>query len=218
MRTNNFIYKVNGQEYQVFITYKRVKNITFTYKSDGFHISCPTFTLKTQIIKGLDKYASQMILKAEKNKKILPFTDEHVYIFGRKVNISLSGGEINFSNGEQIKYLSKIDLEKKLKKFFLPLITQRVRYWEQQMCLPSYKVRVQKMTSRLGSNSRRTNTLNFAFNLIHFRFEVIDTVVIHELAHIVHFDHSKNFYNVVYKYCPNYKKLQKTIKEGRYDD
>ena len=39
-----------------------------------------------------------MILKAEKNKKILPFTDEHVYIFGRKVNISPSGGEINFSN------------------------------------------------------------------------------------------------------------------------
>ena len=76
-----------------------------------------------------------------------------------------------------------------------------------------YKVRVQKMKSRLGSNSKATNTLNFTLKLIHFSKEAIDSVIIHELAHYFKFDHSKEFYDVVYKYCPNYDKLNKEFKD-----
>ena len=218
MLINNFIYKVKGKEYPVVITYKRIKNIIMRFKDDTFYVSAPRLTLKISIVNALNKHALKMINKRGGVDHKVGFTDEHIYLFGHKVAINKNGGEINFSNGEVIKYKSLDDLERKLKKFFLPLITQRVRYYEQQMCVPSYKVTVKKMSSRLGSNSRKTNSLHFAFNLIHYRFEVIDSVVVHELAHIVHFDHSKNFYNVVYKYCPNYKKYTKIIKEYRFDE
>ena len=76
-----------------------------------------------------------------------------------------------------------------------------------------YKVKIKEMKSRLGSNSKATNTLNFTSKLIHFSKDAIDSVIIHELAHYFYFDHSKNFYDVVYKYCPNYDKLNKEFKQ-----
>ena len=59
-------------------------------------------------------------------------------------------------------------------------------------------------------------TLTFSFVLIHYSKEVIDSVVIHELAHDLFFDHSSNFYNVVYNYCPNYDILRKQLVKGEF--
>ena len=43
--------------------------------------------------------------------------------------------------------------------------------------------------------------------------EKIDYVIIHELSHIKHFDHSKAFWNLVSKYCKNYKQIRKEMKD-----
>lgn len=217
MMIKNFFYKVNGIEYPVIVTYKRIKNIIFKFKDGQFLISTPRFVLKSTLVKGLDKYALSLLNRNSNRQNVLPFTDKYIYLFGKLIELNKEGGIIEFINREPIKYSSILDLEKKLKKFFLEVITSRVRYWEKEMGLPSYKIRVSKMKTRFGSNSRKTNTLNFNFSLIHFRSEISDTVIIHELAHIVHFDHSKNFYNLIYKYCPEYKKLQRYLKEERYD-
>ena len=45
-----------------------------------------------------------------------------------------------------------------------------------------------------------------------FDDELIDYVVVHELAHTVHHNHSKAFYNLVEKYIPDYKARQKKLK------
>ena len=41
---------------------------------------------------------------------------------------------------------------------------------------------------------------------------LIDYVIIHELSHIIHFNHSKSFWNLVGKYCKNYKEIRKEMK------
>ena len=78
-----------------------------------------------------------------------------------------------------------------------------------------YKVKVKKMTSRYGSNSSRTRSIAFTTSLIHYSSYIIDAIIVHELAHDFYRDHSKNFYNVVFKYYPDYniyiKKLKKVI-------
>ena len=81
-----------------------------------------------------------------------------------------------------------------------------------------YKVRVQKMRSRFGSNSKHTKTLNFSTILLHYSLAIIDSVVVHELAHCFVYNHSKDFYNVVYKYCPNYKLVQAKLKKGIFHE
>ena len=56
------------------------------------------------------------------------------------------------------------------------------------------------------------NGLNFNILLMKFPLEIMQYVVIHELSHIKHKNHSKNFWNLVEKYCPNYKQIEKEFK------
>lgn len=44
----------------------------------------------------------------------------------------------------------------------------------------------------------------------------IDYVIIHELVHFIHFDHSKNYWNVVEKMCPDYKSERKWLKKNGF--
>ena len=95
------------------------------------------------------------------------------------------------------------------------LITELVRKNEEIMGISEpYMVKVKPTERQFGSNSKRTHTLSFQLNLIHYSKEIIESVVVHELAHDFERNHSKNFYNIVYRYCPNYRELQKKLKKG----
>ena len=47
--------------------------------------------------------------------------------------------------------------------------------------------------------------------LIHYKPELIDYVIVHELSHFKFMDHSSNFWNEVSKHYPNYKKARKEL-------
>lgn len=44
----------------------------------------------------------------------------------------------------------------------------------------------------------------------------IDYVIIHELTHLIHFNHSKDYWNVVRKICPNYQLEKKWLRKNGY--
>ena len=207
----NFFYKVNDKEYEVVVIHKRIRNIHYRFKDNKFVISCPHFTLKSTLVRGLDQFGASLIKRSSKPE---PHNENGMYLFGTFYELTYPG-KISINN-KTLSYKDNEDLLKKVKPVFLEYVTQRVRHYEKQMSAPSYRVRVQKMKTRYGSNSKRTNTLNFNLNLVHFDIGVIDSVVVHELAHIFVFDHSKKFYNVVYKYCPEYNKYRKQLVKGVY--
>ena len=98
-------------------------------------------------------------------------------------------------------------------------MTKRTRYYEKVMDIEKpYKVRVKNMSSRYGSNSSQTHAVSYAMILMHYTVDVIDSVVVHELAHDKVKNHSKKFYDVVYKYCPNYKVLDRRLRKGIFHD
>ncbi|MCQ2802868.1 MAG: M48 family metallopeptidase [Bacilli bacterium] len=208
----DFIYKVNNKEYNVRIIHKRIKRTYFRFINNEFVISCHPLTSNFSIIKGLDKFAVGLINKARKEE---PIGEEYIYLYGNKVSIH-NFGEIKFTNDETIKYTSKEELLKKLKKQYLAVITNKVKYFSSLMNVPLYKVSVRNMSTRYGSNSRKTKSVHFSTILMHYSGEIIDSVVVHELAHILVYNHSKQFYDVVYKYCPNYKVCRKKLIRGEY--
>ena len=214
MSNNEFIYIHKGIEYQVIVTRKRMRSIRYTYKDGVFKVSAPyMFVTQAKIVQGLDKFADKLI-KADVRSSANG--GDYIYLLGTKVPLQ-EIGEIKFTNGDVIQYKSREDLEKKLKKWYLPYITKRVRYYEQVMGIKKpYSVHVRKMTSRYGSNSSQTHSLSFSMVLLHYSPEVIDSVIIHELAHDKVRDHSKKFYDVVYKYCPDYKALHKRLRKGEF--
>ena len=46
--------------------------------------------------------------------------------------------------------------------------------------------------------------------------EVIDYILVHEFCHLVHMDHSKDFYDLVSQILPNFKLAEKWLKENSY--
>lgn len=66
------------------------------------------------------------------------------------------------------------------------------------------RVRVADQTSRWGSAST-SGTLSFNWRLLMAPLQVFDYVVVHELAHLVHMDHSSDFWSLVYKHRPDYR-------------
>lgn len=100
-----------------------------------------------------------------------------------------------------------IPLYKKRAKEYLP---ERTMYWASRMGLsPSY-VHITSAEKRYGSCNAKKG-ICFSYRLMAYPADVIDYVIIHELAHIVHFNHSAAFYALIEKYMPDYKKKQNIL-------
>lgn len=93
-------------------------------------------------------------------------------------------------------------------------IQTRVQYYSELMNLAFTKLKFRKMRSRWGScNSRREITLNS--ELFRVSGELVDYVIVHELAHIRHMNHSKDFHELVEHYLPDSKEYRKELKNIR---
>ncbi|GAA9517967.1 M48 family metallopeptidase [Helicobacter pylori] len=100
------------------------------------------------------------------------------------------------------------DLKKILKTYLeqkLPLIAQKM-----QTSYTHFSVR--NNAKVLGSCSYH-NRLSFALLLVCAQKEAIDYIIIHELAHTIHKNHSKNFWRCVEIFCPNYRALRERLKQ-----
>ena len=209
---NNFFYKVNDKEYEVEVIYKRMKNIHYRFKDGKFVISCSRLTPKSTLLRGLEKYGASLIKRSSKTP---PIGEGYIYLFGEKVEIA-PAGLLRIEGYKEIKYKTQEELLKKLRPIFLDIVTKRVRYYEKIMGLPSYQVSVRNMSTRYGSNSKGSKRMNFALVLIHYSYPILDSVIVHELAHIKVFNHSKEFYDVVYKYYPQYDECHKKLRKGEF--
>jgi len=77
------------------------------------------------------------------------------------------------------------------------------------------RVRITGAEKRWGSCSRKGN-LNFSWRLVLAPIDIIDYVIIHELSHLKHQNHSREFWETVSRLCPDYKKRRKWLKDNGY--
>ncbi|MCU4117179.1 M48 family metallopeptidase [Mycoplasma zalophi] len=73
---------------------------------------------------------------------------------------------------------------------------------------------IKKVTSYWGK-CKFDGNLIYNLYLICFPLETIESVVVHELSHLIHFNHSEKFYNLVNKIYPSYKNSQKYLEQKR---
>ena len=112
----------------------------------------------------------------------------------RMLSASLSDEEC-----ERLRALAKLE------------IPPRVEHFSRIMGLTPSSVKITSAKGRFGSCSGR-NGLCFSFRLMCYPPEAIDYVVVHELAHIRHHDHSDEFYSLIEKYLPDYKEREKLLR------
>lgn len=209
-KTNDFLYKVNGFNYVVHVTYKKgMRRILFKFDGEAFNVSCPPFTLLSNISRGLTEYGPDLIKKSTNYySQINPYG---VYVLGDFV--PFKDGFIKVL-GKSFLFIDKDNYYKQVKKIFLPVLEKRLRHYEKKMGIPKpYKFDMAYKKSNYGSNSSRLFKISLNTIMTHFSYEIIDSVIIHELAHFYVRDHSKKFYDIVYKFCPNYDELDRKLKK-----
>ena len=95
----------------------------------------------------------------------------------------------------------------------LVVIPERVKKYAPIVGVTYGRITIRNQRSRWGSCSSKGN-LNFNCLLMLFPDEVIDYVVVHELCHRKHMNHSAAFYAEVERVFPEYRKCQKWLKEN----
>ena len=212
MFLNQFEFEINGHKYPVFVESKRQKNIYFRFKKNAFYVTCPILTSKKKIIQGLEKFGQKLIKKTQKNNvEHFSFEKNHIFLFGKKFELRIAD---KFNIQENTVFLKDSqDLEKNLRRLLLNYLNESVRKYEREMGIEEpYQISVKKMSSRYGSNSKQTHRLHFQFDLVHYSPEIIDSVVVHELAHHFYRNHQQRFYSCVLEYCPEYYSLKKKLR------
>lgn len=89
--------------------------------------------------------------------------------------------------------------------------TERVAYYAAQMGVTYAHITLRNQKTRWGSCSSKGN-LNFNYQLYFLPEELMDYVIIHELAHRVHMNHSPEFWALVAQHCPEYQERRARLK------
>ena len=102
---------------------------------------------------------------------------------------------------------------KSLAEKAVAVIPQRVKHYAEIIGVDYGRITIRNQKTRWGSCSSKGN-LNFNCLLILFPDDVINSVVVHELCHRKHMNHSAAFYAEVEKVFPEYRRCQKWLKEN----
>ena len=93
------------------------------------------------------------------------------------------------------------------------VFAERVAHWSGAMGVKAGSVRVKDQRSLWGSCSREGN-LNFNWRLVMAPPEVLDYLVIHELAHRLEMNHSHRFWGHVARFCPEHKARRRWLRDN----
>ena len=103
-------------------------------------------------------------------------------------------------------------LVKFIKKIAQDILIKRAKALSQELNIFPSNICIENTKSRWGvCTSKKEIKLNF--RLVCLDTDIIDYVIIHELVHLIEFNHSKNFWYLVEKVIPNYKTLKNKLKE-----
>lgn len=209
-------YVLDDVEYDVAIERKNNKNLYVRVKSDGkIHVTCNYFTTKGMVLKVLDENTSALRKMVKQAKKQVEKSDKFFYLgksYDIIINESIHSVEIK---DDKIYTRNMKNLDKWYKEEIIRVFDDRYVYifnkFKENIKSPILKIRTMK--TRWGVYNRKNHSITLNSKLIEFDIEKIDYVIIHELSHIIHFNHSKAFWNLVSKYCPNYKSIRKEMKD-----
>ena len=162
-----------------------------------------------------EKWIRKQLLKLSKStiKKIN--LEDELLLFGEVFSIDIEDATYLRQKLNRLRKNSQINILKCYDDFYKHYSSEylipRVEYFAHKMNLKFNTLKFRKMRSRWGScSSKRVITLNS--ELIKVKKELIDYVIVHELAHLVHMNHSKDFHSLVELYLPLSKALRKELR------
>lgn len=133
-------------------------------------------------------------------------------LFLEKYRVSFQNEVLVFTVPQKNSYSAEELYEKYLRHVAKKFLIQRGSELSAKFGFSVKRFSVRGQKTRWGSCSRRGN-ISLNYNLLKFRKEVIDYVIVHELCHLRQLNHSRKFWNEVAQILPQYKSLKKELKK-----
>ncbi len=165
----------------------------------------------TKLIKeNTDKIRKMLINQEKKNENNIGF-----FYLGKKYDI-IYVEYCDIRLGENKVFLNKnLDLDKWYKNQAKILFKEHLDkvYHKFSKKIPYPDLKIRKMTTRWGVCNTKTKTITLNLELIKRDTKYLDYVIVHELAHLIHANHSTKFWSLVEENMKDYKKYRKEMKE-----
>ncbi len=207
---------VSGNTYDIIIerksttrnTYIRVKpDLSILVTTNKF---TPIKTITDLIEENYEKIVKMIEVQQKKNEN-----NDGFFYLGKHYDI-IYVDTLDISFGENKVFLGRnFDIDKwykkQAKKIFLEHLNEEYNKFSRKIPYPELKIR--KMTSRWGVCNIKLKTITLNLELMKRDTKYLDYVIVHELSHLVHADHSDRFWSLVEDNMPDYKKYRKEMKE-----
>lgn len=225
---------LNGQRIEYRLTRNAKRNVNISIKDNGIvNVSAPK-RVSISEVEGIVVSKQDWILKALKrlsSKTLLSNEysfDAHstLYYLGREFKIECVASNSNSLEilEDRVKffvkksYINNVEYKNRvfnrLLKEDLEIITTGILI--KYLKLTSKEVlefKIRDMKSRWGTCIPSKKEIILNFNLVHCPLDAIEYVVLHEVTHLIHANHSRSFYNTIEMYMPDWNIKRKKLRD-----
>lgn len=195
-------------EFEIKESKKAVKYLRLKVGQSGeISLSIPLRTKENHILEFLEKNLEWLRKTSAKIKaKNSAKNENQVEFLGSNYELIIdkkaSGVSIELFS---IKAASKADFRRFCDQKAKELLNASIARFAPLIARPINHISFKHMRTRWGSCNKAKGYINLNLDLITKKKEFIEYVVLHELAHLVHANHSKDFYTLISKHMPDYK-------------
>jgi len=197
---------------------RRMKNTYLSVKKEGVHISSPfSFSARDAerlILAKMDWIIKKQALMIHKHSPELHFNPEHLLYLGNSYSV-LCEVRRNIVLEEGCFKVPRQNAHHALRTWYKNatrlIVESYLPNWEMRMGVKATDISYRYYKRRWGC-CRSDDRITFASTLSQLPLWVVEYIIVHELAHIKHKNHSRDFYAYVARYYPKYKKAEAYLK------
>ncbi|MBP1585428.1 MAG: M48 family metallopeptidase [Lachnospiraceae bacterium] len=218
--------KMTFGDIPVKITYSKRRTLSMKFDMTGtLIVSAPGHLTEAEVRQFMDEKSRwirtnyvRIMARAEKSSEYRVEEGGKVLYLGEELNVHIGGHGRVKKIGKDIYFPEGADKESYVRWLkarageYLPSRLQSIA-WE--MGITYRELRITGARSKWGSCSE-TGKITLSWHLCMCPPEAIEYVMIHELCHRLHMDHSRDFWAEVERRMPDYKKYKKWLDDNSY--
>lgn len=208
--------EIDNEKYKINVIKKARNKNTYIRVNDDLEIVVTTsiFTTSKEIEKIINENITSVTKMINKTKAKKDYASSFYYL-GHKYDIVYVNSNTIFFGNDKVFIGKSVNVDKYLKNEATKLFKSRLDkiYSEFSKAIPYPTLTIRSMKSRWGVCNTKTHRVTLNLELIRKDIVCLDYVIVHELSHLIHANHSKEFWMLVEENCPDYKKIRKMMKE-----
>lgn len=211
--------KIDDNIYEIGITRKLGNRNTYLRVKEDLkiYVTTNTFVTNKEIEKTILNNKDSIVKMIEKMTKKVKKKEEFYYL-GKKYDAIRTSSDGIVLGREKVfinKEITSTDVDKWYKKEATKLFQERLDLCYENFTkkIPYPSLTIRKMTTRWGVCNTKEKRVTLNLELMKKPIYCLDYVIMHELSHLIHPNHSKDFWLLVEENCKDYKEIRKIMKD-----